>query len=75
MADFGATELEAFRTEARTWLEANYPASLREHPEPVSAGDERGRQGPPATSSSGASAWAKRAGACRPGPSSTAAAA
>ncbi len=35
MADFGATELEAFRTEARTWLEANYPASLREHPEKV----------------------------------------
>ena len=23
MADFGATELEAFRSEARTWLEAN----------------------------------------------------
>ena len=35
MADFGATELEAFRTEARTWLEANYPASLRGHPEPL----------------------------------------
>ena len=36
MADFGATELEAFRTEARTWLEENYPASLRGHPEQVS---------------------------------------
>jgi alkylation response protein AidB-like acyl-CoA dehydrogenase len=36
MADFGATELEAFRSEARTWLEENYPASLREHPEKVS---------------------------------------
>jgi alkylation response protein AidB-like acyl-CoA dehydrogenase len=35
MADFGATELEAFRNEARTWLEANYPASLRGHPEAV----------------------------------------
>ncbi|MFI4974700.1 MAG: acyl-CoA dehydrogenase family protein [Caulobacterales bacterium] len=30
MADFGAdTELEAFRTEARAWLDANFPASLR----------------------------------------------
>jgi alkylation response protein AidB-like acyl-CoA dehydrogenase len=30
MADFGADNLEAFRTEARTWLEANYPAQLRD---------------------------------------------
>jgi alkylation response protein AidB-like acyl-CoA dehydrogenase len=29
MADFGATELETFRKEARDWLEANFPASLR----------------------------------------------
>src|SRR5712672_1629491 len=30
MADFGGDqELEAFRTEARTWLEANFPASLK----------------------------------------------
>ncbi|WGM38951.1 acyl-CoA dehydrogenase family protein [Caulobacter sp. NIBR1757] len=28
MADFGATDLDAFRTETRAWLEANYPASL-----------------------------------------------
>ena len=28
MADFGATELNAFRTEARTWLAANFPPSL-----------------------------------------------
>ncbi len=35
MADFGASELEAFRAEARTWLEDNYPASLRAHPEKV----------------------------------------
>ncbi|HEY1753242.1 MAG TPA: acyl-CoA dehydrogenase family protein [Caulobacteraceae bacterium] len=35
MADFGATELEAFRAEARAWLEENYPASLRGHPERV----------------------------------------
>ena len=30
MADFGADNLEAFRTEVRTWLEANYPAELRD---------------------------------------------
>jgi alkylation response protein AidB-like acyl-CoA dehydrogenase len=35
MADFGGADLEAFRTEARTWLEANLPASLRGHPEQV----------------------------------------
>ena len=30
MADFGAdADLEAFRQEARTWLEANFPASLK----------------------------------------------
>ncbi|HEY9234454.1 MULTISPECIES: acyl-CoA dehydrogenase family protein [Phenylobacterium] len=28
MADFGAPDLEAFRTEAREWLEANFPKSL-----------------------------------------------
>jgi alkylation response protein AidB-like acyl-CoA dehydrogenase len=32
MADFGATELETFRTEVRDWLEANYPQSLRKNP-------------------------------------------
>ena len=30
MADFGATDLDAFRTEVRAWLEANYPAELRD---------------------------------------------
>ncbi|WP_397421664.1 acyl-CoA dehydrogenase family protein [Phenylobacterium sp.] len=33
MADFGGSDLDTFRTEARTWLEANYPQSLREDPE------------------------------------------
>ncbi len=28
MADFGAADLEAFRAEARAWLEANFPTSL-----------------------------------------------
>jgi alkylation response protein AidB-like acyl-CoA dehydrogenase len=30
MADFGVTDLDAFRTEVRAWLEANYPAELRD---------------------------------------------
>lgn len=33
MADFGGSELDAFRTEARSWLDENYPQSLREDPE------------------------------------------
>jgi alkylation response protein AidB-like acyl-CoA dehydrogenase len=33
MADFGATDTEAFRKEAREWLEANFPASLRKEPD------------------------------------------
>ena len=30
MADFGAGDLDAFRGEVRGWLEANYPAALRD---------------------------------------------
>jgi alkylation response protein AidB-like acyl-CoA dehydrogenase len=33
MADFGGSDLEAFRAEARDWLEANFPQSLRDDPE------------------------------------------
>ncbi|MBU4435919.1 MAG: acyl-CoA dehydrogenase family protein [Alphaproteobacteria bacterium] len=29
MADFGGTELDAFRADTRAWLEANYPPSLK----------------------------------------------
>ena len=29
MADFGGADLEAFRTEVRDWLKANYPAELK----------------------------------------------
>jgi len=29
MADFGGGDLDAFRADARTWLEANFPASLK----------------------------------------------
>jgi alkylation response protein AidB-like acyl-CoA dehydrogenase len=30
MADFGATDLDAFRAEVRDWLKANYPPELRD---------------------------------------------
>ena len=33
MADFGGSDLDAFRAEAREWLEANFPQSLRDDPE------------------------------------------
>src|SRR3954468_4285348 len=29
MADFGGTDLEAFRTQAREWIAANFPAGLK----------------------------------------------
>ena len=32
MADSGGSALDAFRAEAREWLEANYPKSLRDDP-------------------------------------------
>ena len=35
MADFGGTDLEAFRSEARTWIEANFPAELKGKPSPM----------------------------------------
>ena len=30
MADFGSADLDTFRADVRTWLEANYPAGLRD---------------------------------------------
>jgi alkylation response protein AidB-like acyl-CoA dehydrogenase len=47
MADFGSDQLEAFRAEARTWLEDNYPASLRADPAPLSAWLVGGQQATP----------------------------
>ncbi len=43
MADFGASDLDAFRAETRAWLEANYPAVLKDpkarvHPEAMWGG-------------------------------------
>jgi alkylation response protein AidB-like acyl-CoA dehydrogenase len=37
MADFGGADLDAFRKQARDWLEANYPASLRKDPDRATA--------------------------------------
>src|SRR3954452_13363547 len=34
MADFGGTDLEAFRTEARDWIAANFPPALRNRGNP-----------------------------------------
>jgi alkylation response protein AidB-like acyl-CoA dehydrogenase len=33
MADFGAADTEAFRKQAREWLEANFPPQLRQEPD------------------------------------------
>ena len=35
MADFGGTDLEAFRGEAREWIAANFPAALKGRPNPM----------------------------------------
>jgi len=35
MADFGGTDLEAFRGEAKAWIEANFPAELKGKPNPM----------------------------------------
>ncbi|HSV02765.1 MAG TPA: acyl-CoA dehydrogenase family protein [Phenylobacterium sp.] len=35
MADFGGSELETFRADVRTWIEANFPASLKGRPNPM----------------------------------------
>ncbi len=37
MADFDAADLDAFRSEARAWLEQNFPESLRKNPDAVTA--------------------------------------
>ena len=37
MADFGGTDLEAFRAEAREWIAANFPAALKGKPQPDDA--------------------------------------
>ncbi|PZQ64090.1 MAG: acyl-CoA dehydrogenase [Phenylobacterium zucineum] len=56
MADFGGTDLEAFRAEVRSWVEANFPASLKGKPNPMMR-EERGS--PP---SADQEAWRKAVG-------------
>jgi alkylation response protein AidB-like acyl-CoA dehydrogenase len=57
MADFGATELDAFRTEAKAWLEANFPDSLKKDPNAQLAAMMGGRP------SGDAELWQQRMGA------------
>ena len=40
MADFGGSDLDAFRAEARDWLEANFPKSLANQPTAMLPGGE-----------------------------------
>ena len=72
MADFGGSELDAFRAEARDWLEANYPQVAARRPRGRPADHDGRRQARPATTCSGSSGWPRRAGARRPGRRSTA---
>ena len=41
MADFGGSDLDAFRAEAREWLEANFPKSLANAPMAMIPGGEK----------------------------------
>src|SRR3954468_5566767 len=56
MADFGGADLEAFRTEAREGIAANFPASLKGKPNPMMR-EERGN--PPTAEQE---AWRKAMG-------------
>ncbi|MCC7267670.1 MAG: acyl-CoA dehydrogenase family protein [Caulobacteraceae bacterium] len=40
MADFGATDVDAFRAEARAWLKENFPPSLARKAAPAGEGEE-----------------------------------
>ena len=40
MADFGGSDLDAFRAEAREWLEANFPNSLADQQTAMIPGGE-----------------------------------
>ncbi len=58
MADFGAADTEAFRKEAREWLEANFPPELRKEPDTTLEQMEGGLK-----PSDPAELWRKRIGA------------
>jgi len=57
MADFGAADTEAFRKEAREWLEANFPPQLRKEPDTTLEQMEGGLK-----PSEAAELWRKRIG-------------
>jgi alkylation response protein AidB-like acyl-CoA dehydrogenase len=57
MADFGGADLDAFRKEVREWVEANFPASLKGKPNPMTG---EGRAESP---SADHEAWRKAVGA------------
>ena len=57
MADFGAADTEAFRKEARAWLEANLPPELRKEPDTTLEQMEGGLK-----PSDAAEVWRKRIG-------------
>jgi alkylation response protein AidB-like acyl-CoA dehydrogenase len=56
MADFGGTDLEAFRAEVRDWVAKNFPASLKGKPNPM-AGEGRAER-----PSADQEAWRKAVG-------------
>src|SRR6202050_5713045 len=56
MADFGGGELDAFRGEAKAWLEENFPASLKTNPNAQMAAMMGGR------AEGDAALWQKRMG-------------
>ena len=76
------SDLESFRSEAKDWITANLPPSLKrrgaraitDEGDSSICGAAAARNGPIRMRSSGSSAWATRAGARRPGRRNTAAA-
>ena len=48
MADFGGDDIETFRSEARTWLEANFPEALKTNPAAQMAAAMGGKESPEA---------------------------
>ena len=58
MADFGGHDQDAFRTEARTWLEENFPASLRRDSSAVTRAEASGE-----TPTGDVALWKERMGA------------
>jgi alkylation response protein AidB-like acyl-CoA dehydrogenase len=57
MADFGGDDTHAFRAEAKTWLEANFPEALKTDPAAQMAAAMGGKEGPDAK------LWRERMGA------------